>query len=289
MAVSRRDRSTRLLVIGLIVTSLLTITLDFRSGDGGPLATLGRISLEVISPLQEAVSKVFRPIGSFFTDITRVGSIKAENAQLKDQIEEMQSQQGQYQALLRENQELQGLIELQERHALETVGARVIAEGVSNFEWSMTIDKGSSDGIGVDMPVLGPEGLAGVVVRVGSSSSIVRLVIDPASSVSARLAVSGERGILRGQRDKLLFDLAEFAQPVEPGERVETSGMKSPGLESLFPPGIPVGEVSQVIPDESGLEREIFVRPVVDFSRLSVVSVVLAEQFDPADFLPDED
>ncbi|HEX9823666.1 MAG TPA: rod shape-determining protein MreC [Actinomycetota bacterium] len=289
MAVSRRDRGTRLLVIGLILASLVTITADFRGGKTGPLAALGDAALEIITPLQRAVSNVIRPIGSFFTDIFQVSSIKAENAELKRKLDEIQGEQELVQQLERENAEYELLLELEEAHALETVGARVIGGEFSNFEWTVTIDKGSSDGIGVDMPVLAPGGLAGRVVATTSSAALVELVIDPGSGVEVRLSKSGEHGLLIGHRDQpLLLDLIDIDTPVEPGEAVETSGRITPGLDRIFPPGILVGEVAEIIPDESGLDREILVRPIVDFSRLSVVSVVLAEQPDPDDFLPED-
>jgi rod shape-determining protein MreC len=272
VALYKRERSTRLLVIGLVLTSLITITLDFRGGDSGPLAVVGRLSLSVISPIQEGISKAARPIGSFFRDLGRLGSLKEENARLESQLEESRGQQSQFQELTAEVKELRQLLSLREQLGFETIGASVVSEIPSNFEAAVTIDRGSSDGIEVDMPVIAGSGLVGRVSRVTSSWSKVLLIIDPNSAVGARLAASREAGILTGQQERdLQLSLVDQETVVEPGEQVTTSG-----LGGIFPKGIPIGAVSRVAPTEGGLEKPIFVRPNVDFSRLSEVLVVLS-------------
>lgn len=272
MAIYRRERSTRLLVIALVLTSLIIITLDFRGGDQGPLAVVGRFSLNVISPLQDAVAKIFRPVGSFFVDLSRVGSLNAENERLRQQLEEVRGQQAAFQELEAEVKDLRETLRIRDRLAFETIGATIIGEVPSNFEASVTIDRGSADGVAMDMAVIAADGLVGRVVRVTANFSKVLLITDPNSSVAARLAASRESGILTGQRERdLRFSLVDPETPVAPGEQVVTSG-----LGGVFPGGIPVGVVSQVVPDETALEKQILVRPTVDFSRLSDVLVVLS-------------
>jgi len=274
MAIYKRERGTRLLVIGLVLASLMTITVDFRSGEAGPLGILGRLSLSVISPIQEGIATVFRPIGSFFTDLGRIGSLKEENARLKAQLEELQGQQGQLQELQGEVKTLRDTLGLRDRLGFRTTGADVISETPSNFEASITIDAGSTHGVALDMPVIAADGLVGRVVRVADKWSKVLLIIDPNSSVGVRLAASREAGLLTGQRaSDLRISLVDPETPVEPGEQVTTSG-----LGGVFPPGIPVGVVSHVVPDQGALEKQILVRPGVDFSRLAEVLVVLSNE-----------
>lgn len=270
MALYRRARSTRLLVIGLVVASLMTITLDFRGGQSGPLAGLGRTALGVVSPLQEAVSNVFRPVTDFIQGVTNIGSLRAENLSLKDQVRELSREQQEFLRLQREVRELKGILGLQERLQLATIGAEVIGEGPSNFEWSWVINRGTDDGVEVDTAVIGSEGLVGRVVRVTGSSAVVLLIIDPESAVGVRLASSGETGVLEGRRENdLLLGLVDPNTTVRPGEPVETSG-----LGGIFPAGIPVGVVSVASADEASLEKQVLVRPNVDFSRLPLVAVI---------------
>lgn len=272
MATYRRARTTRLLVVGLVLASLLTITLDFRGGETGPLAGLGRTALGVVSPLQEAVSNVFRPVADFIQGVTSIGSLRAENEGLRERIRELSRLQQEILTFRRENEELKKVLGLSERLQVATIGAKIIGEGPSNFEWSWVIDRGSNDGLQVDMPVIGPEGLVGRVVRVSGSSSVVLLIIDPESAVGVRLASSGETGVLVGRREHdLRLDLVDPDTTVRPGEPVETSG-----LGGVFPAGIPVGVVSVATADEASLVKQVLVRPNVDFSRFPLVAVVRA-------------
>jgi rod shape-determining protein MreC len=272
----RRVRSTRLLVVGLLLASLVIITVDSRGGQRGPLAAIGRTGAAIITPLQEGIATVFRPVGSFLSNVWRAGSLAEENRALREQIALLQRQQQEVLSLRRENESFQRLLGISESLEFETMGAVVLGEVPSNFEWGVFIDKGADDGVTVDMPVISGEGLVGRVVQVYPTSSQVMLIIDPDSAVAARLSASGERGVLLGQREEpLRFDFVDLETEVQPGETVETSGYQlQSGLEGLFPPGIPIGVVDRVDPDEANFTAGVFVRPNVDFSRLDFVLLV---------------
>ena len=250
----------------------MTITLDFRAGERGPLAVLGRGALTVVAPLQEAVAGIFRPIGAFFSTLANLGNLRRENEELRAQIARTHQDQAQFTNLRREFEELQRLLDLKQRYDLPTRGATVIGESVSNFEWAVIIDRGSSDGVTLDMPVIAADGLVGRVVKISPTSSKVMLISDPDSRVGVKLASSGERGLLVGGRgEELRLDLINPDTEVLPAEPVLTSGYQG----SLFPPGIPVGQVTRATTSEIELTRPVFVRPYVDFSRLSHVLLVL--------------
>ncbi|HEX2024871.1 MAG TPA: rod shape-determining protein MreC, partial [Actinomycetota bacterium] len=280
MAISqRRVRSTRLLVVGLLVASLVTITLDARGGREGPLATVGRLMGAVVGPLQEGVATVFRPIGSWVTNVFRAGSLAQENAALEEEIALIRRQLQESLSLRAENKMLHDLVGLRDRlqyTSADTVGAHVVAETPSNFEWSVTIDRGSLDGVTVDTPVMASQGLVGRVVEVYPTTSKVLLIIDPDSAVSARLAGSGERGIIEGQRDEpLRMELIDPETEVRPGEIVETSGYQlEEDLTGLYPSGIPIGVVDRVAPTEDDVRLEVWVRPNVDFSVIGPVLLI---------------
>jgi rod shape-determining protein MreC len=283
VATYRRARSTRLLLIGLLLASLVTITIDSRSGDRGPLAALGRIGLSIITPLQEGVSAAVRPIGSFFSNVLRAGSLRAENEQLQATIDQLRTQLQESSQLRQEHAELLRLVELQEEVGIEGFGARVVGEGPSNYEWTVVVDKGSADGVYEDMPVMSGAGLVGRVVRVARSGAQVMLITDPDSSVTARLE-NGELAQLQGNRDEdLRFSLVDPEAEVQPGEIVVTSGYSLGGTQvGVYPPGIPIGEVSVVENDPADLERVVYVRPFVDFTRLDLVLMVQWERPDLA-------
>ena len=280
MALRSRARSTRVLVVALVSISLVTITVDYREGTDGPLASLGDGALAVVSPLQEAVSKVTHPIGNFFSTLLRLPSIRRDRDVLRERVDTLETQLAEGRADQARLAELEALVGVQASlgFRIETTGAQVIANGVSNFEWTITIDKGSSDGIHENMPVVASAGLVGHVVNVGTSSSVVQLIIDPDSSVAGRLDVSRQTGLLSGEGPAdLQMSLVEPTVEVEPDEHVVTAGYRIAGVaESLYPPNVLVGTVSRVLDEDSATEKFLTVRPAVDFSSLSLVLVVLS-------------
>jgi rod shape-determining protein MreC len=126
--------------------------------------------------------------------------------------------------------------------------------------------------------VVSSAGLVGHVVRVGTSSSVVQLLIDPDSSVAGRLDVSRQTGLLSGSGPSdLQMSLVDPTVDVAPDEHVVTAGYRIAGVaESLYPPNILIGTVSRVLDEDSATEKLLTVRPAVDFSSLSLVLVVLS-------------
>ena len=281
MALPSRARSARLVVVTLVSISLVTITLDYRQGDSGPLAAMGDVALAVISPLQEAVSKVTKPIGNFFSTLVRLPSIRHDNEELRGRVSELETEIATTTDVSARLNELEALLGLRESlgPGLSTTGAQVIANGVSNFEWTITIDKGSSDGLAEGMPVVAAAGLVGRVMQVAPDSAVVLLILDPDSFVAGRLDVSRTTGLVSGEAEHdLRMGLVDTDTEVQPGEQVVTAGYQIPGIaEGVFPPGILIGSVSRVLPNEADLEKFITIRPAVDFSALDVVLVVLSD------------
>src|SRR5687768_15036605 len=115
MAITHRPiRSTRLLVFGLLLASLVTITVDARGGERGPLAVIGRGIGAVVGPLQEGVAAVFRPIGSFVTNVFRAGDLADQNRALQEEIAELRSTLQDTLGQRREIEVLRGILDLAE-------------------------------------------------------------------------------------------------------------------------------------------------------------------------------
>jgi rod shape-determining protein MreC len=280
VAVRSRARSTRLLVVALVSVSLVTITIDYREGDDGPLASAGNAALAVVSPLQEVVSKVTHPIGNFFSTLFRLPSIRHERDVLRERVDALEAELAETRADQTRLADTEALLGLQSSlgPGVETTAAQVIANGVSNFEWTIEIDKGSSDGIAPDMPVVASSGLVGHIVQVAPNSSRVQLIIDPDSFVAGRLDVSRQTGLISGAGNQdLELSLIESTAEVDPDERVVTAGYRIRDVaESLYPPNVLIGTVSRVLEEDAATEKFVTVRPAVDFSSLSLVLVVLS-------------
>jgi rod shape-determining protein MreC len=263
-----------LLVITLITVSLVTITIDYKEGASGPLAQIGRGALTIIGPMQEAVSKVFRPVSRFFSSLADLPSLRDQNEELRRELAAAKTQVeggASYRILVNE---LEKLIQIKSTllSNQKTTGANVIGSGVTNFEWTITIDKGSSDGVKKDDAIVAGNGLVGHVIQVTPGWSQIQLIVDPDSSVAARLIVSRQAGILQGRGASSMF-LATIpaGTPVTQNEGVETAGYQN----GLYPPGVPIGTVSSVQHTPGELTENVFVHPYVDFSTLDYVLVVL--------------
>jgi rod shape-determining protein MreC len=278
MALRSRPRSTRLLVVTLVSVSLLTITLDYKEGDSGPLAGLGRTALSIVAPLQESVTRITRPIGNFFSAVTQLPSLRDQNEQLQDQIDQLRNHAALTQSQINQLEALKTELGLKQSLDPPSTGALVIASSVDNSEWTVEINKGSSDGIRENMPVFSGTALMGHISRVATNASMVRLIIDPNSKVPARLDEANTTGLLVGQGEEDLKMLGvPPATKVSVGDTVVTSGYRLEGQPTgIDPPGRVIGTVSHVGGGGSALEKDITVRPAVNFSTLDYVLVVLS-------------
>ena len=266
-----------MLVVSLVLLSLSTITVDYRSGRSGPFETIDREVLTVVGAFQGAVRRAVHPVGRFFGGLARLNSLQEENARLKERLRQMEQERLQVTSVERQVKELSQLLDVKGQLGIKGgVTARVVGESLSNFEWSITVDAGSADGVRDNMPVLAGDGLVGHVVQVAPNTSQVQLIIDPDSWVAARLASSGETGVVRGQtadRD-LIMDLVPTDARVFPNEQVLTAGYSLGSRKGLYPPDIVIGNASHVYTKPGTLTKTISVRPAVDFSALEFVLIV---------------
>lgn len=287
MAIRQRSRSARLLVVSLVAASLAIITVDYRAGEEGPLAAAGRATSSALAPMQRAVSNVVQPVSNFFSSLAKLPSLSRHNGELQRQVDDLKTAQQENQELSRRIESLEQLLGLQSVTS-HTIAARVIASGVSNFEWSITIDRGSADGIQEDMPVVtgasdGPR-LVGRVIRVTPISSVVQLIIDREFAVAGKLSTSQEAGLVmgRGENDLRIGHLRPGIQvsETEP-ESVFTLGYEVNGQRGLYPPGILIGTVSRAFSEPDSVESSVTIRPAVDFSTLQYVLVIARDRTRP--------
>ena len=287
MVTRSRPRSTRLLVIALVSISLAIITLDYREGDAGPLAEAGRWTQTVMAPLQQGVSTVTRPIGDFFSGLAHLPSLERDNADLRGQVADLQTQiagAGDIQDRLRT---LEDLLHLKQTLDPTGIPAVVIANGVSNFEWTITISAGSDDGVAVGQPVVAGSAtsprLVGRVVTVTPVSADVQLLIDQNFAAAGRLSTTRATGLVRGrgEQDPRMDGIPQDTQiPLDGDQPVQvfTVSYEINGQHGLYPPGILIGEVASVIQSTNALETAVTVRPAVDFSALEYVLVYKTDQ-----------
>ena len=179
MALTRRGGRSRVTLVFLVLLSITLITLDFR-GDSGVIDTIRDGATDALAPVRNVADGAFSPFSDAVHGITGYGDLEDENARLEARIDELEGAAAQDEAGQRELKEALDLLGVDFIGDIPTVAARVVGAPVSNFEQTIELDKGSSDGIAVDMPVVSGDGLVGRVVQVSRSRAMVHPVVDSA-------------------------------------------------------------------------------------------------------------
>lgn len=273
MALTRRTARPRFTLLFLVLSSATVITLDQRGDSSAVIEGVRDGAGDVLAPVREAAGDVLDPVGDALSGLTGYGDLEAENEALRQRLAELEGSDLAGEAAADERDALQELLGLEGVGDITSVGARVVSVPISNFEQTIELDKGSTDGVVEDMPVVTGTGLVGQVVSVSRHRATVRLLTDPAASVGVRLERSLDVGIAEGDGPgrPLGVSLVETASDVRPGELVRTSGLEG----AVFPGGIPVGRVVERSAGAGDLEQRVELEPIVDLEHLAVVRILL--------------
>jgi rod shape-determining protein MreC len=280
---SRPDRTT-VLFIGLVVISFVLTTYDVQTAQVGQIGTALRNGAEfVFAPVQQVASSVTRPVVGFVDGVANLASLREQNEDLRDQVAALEQQVADGESVAAELEELQKINNLVTPSGIDTVTARVYGVGPSGFDNIRGIDKGSSDGIGVGMPVVDEQGLVGRIDTVFTDSARVRLVTDPTVKIGVRVVRTNETGWVtgRGTGDPIL-EMFEADQTVSVGDRVVTEGGR-------FPAGLVVGTVAEGARSEAGFALRTTLEPIVDVGRLDFVKVLVETRQDELIDEPDDE
>jgi rod shape-determining protein MreC len=269
----RRLFENKVFIISLVVV-LLFVLAALTAGEDSKLNVVRNILSVPLNPLQKGIKTAGDKIKdtiNFFRDVRKA---REENIELKRKLSEAERELEKVYRLEKENENLKKLLSFKEQFAQEMVGCNVTSKDPGNWYEIFTIDRGSKDGISVNDPVINANGLVGRVSRVDLLSSKVVSIIDTESSVSARLSKSRDLVILRGDAQLRTEGLCrlDYIPPdveVSVGDKVETSGMSS-----LYPKGVIIGEIIQVVKNEGQFDYYAIVKPAVDFRRLEEVAVI---------------
>lgn len=228
----------------------------------------------VMTPMQKGLNSVGQWISDITDNFETLKSVRQENELLKSQIEALREENSRLNLERNELEQLRMIYELDQTYAYPKVAAQVIAKDASNFFCTFTINKGSKDGMEVDMNVISEGGLVGIITAVTENTSIVRSIIDDFSNVSAMVAVTSDfcnvSGDLTLINDGLLHinGLSKDAS-VEEGYAIVTSH-----ISSKYLPGILIGYVYDIEADPNNLTKSGHVTPIVNFEHIEYVLVI---------------
>ncbi len=276
-------RRRRAVLAVLVVLSLLLLTAYFGEAPGGRLHAVQRDFLTVISPIQNGANKALKPVRDLFGWVHDTVHAKTQRDELLKQVDKLRGELIANQSEKRSYRQLLGIYHLDNRLSVKDyrpVAATVVGKSPNIWYATVVIDKGESAGVHVNDPVINGEGLVGKVAQVASDGAQISLITDSTMGVSARIGTSNATGIVQpkvGDPNDLLLQYLPANTQANPGEYVVTSGTVSPGPdESLYPPGIPIGQVTSV--NEESAYKSVNVRPAANLHNLDVVQVLTAAQ-----------
>jgi rod shape-determining protein MreC len=283
----RRRRAALAVFVAL---SIAILTAYFGESGGGFFHALQRGAQEAFAPIESGASRALKPVRDFFGWAGDTIDAKDQNKELKEEVERLRAELADAQTSRRDARQLRGLVGLHRQEGFprgtRPVAARVIARSPTVWFSSLKIDKGSGDGIRLNQPVIAAAtntsgsavgGLAGKITRVTGGTAEVTLITDESSGVAAQVMPAGASGVVKpevGNPRDLLLDFVEGGRRVTEGTIVVTSGFKASRVESLFPRGIPIGEVTKVDLDEVELYQRVHIRPYADLRRIDIVQVL---------------
>lgn len=268
-------RSIQSIVLALVIIGLIVLAL------GGYLTPLTRVALEPLVSAQTWLSSRFMVIQNLVTSPQDIARLRQRNAELEAEVSDLQAEIIDLKQQLTETRILSALVDFARMHPENRyLAVSVIGRDPSPFAKYVIINRGSDDGLRRGMPVVTAQGLVGRITAITANAGRVQLITDPASSVNVVLEGSGAQAVLNGSlTGELTLDMIPQSAEIQVGELVLTSG-----LGGNYPPDLLIGQVTSVRSRETDLFQSAAVQPIVDFSRLEILLVIV--NFQPIDIEP---
>lgn len=261
-----------LLTVTMICIAMITLTFTTNISIG-PLKT---ISGYVFIPVQNGINQ----IGVFFSQRTgqfkTLKELQEENEKLQEQVDELTVENNTLQQDKYELDRLRELMELSEKYSdYNTVAARIIGKDPGNWFNTFVIDKGSDDGLAVDMNIMASGGLVGIIIDIGSDWATVRSIIDDSSNVSCMVLATSDRCIVSGDLQLMNDGVISFSKLSDTDNNVNAgSKIVTSNVSAKYLPGILVGYIKDIQTDSNNLTKSGTITPVVDFEHLQEVLVI---------------
>jgi rod shape-determining protein MreC len=258
-------------VIGVAVQVRRPLPKEHAQPDAGGVRLIRYWAVSLVSPPERLLHWIGSGVLGVWDNYIDLIHVKQQNQDLQSELKRLRIEEGGISEDARQGQRLQQLLAFKERYIYKTLPAQII--GTSGIDQSriLYIDKGSKDGVAVDMPVITPDGIVGRVREVFPHTCQVLEISDPTSGAGVILADTRIRGILRGNalgQPQVVGVMPD--DRIKPGERVVTSGG-----DQIYPRGLAVGVVDHVVVDpERDPLIDVVIHPAANLSRLEEVLVV---------------
>jgi rod shape-determining protein MreC len=256
------------LFLAVVIGHIVLISAQVNARTGVPI--LETVTFGAFAEVQRATSAVVNGVRGVWTGYVDLRNVHRENDALRQELTNAQIEIQRQRALADRTRSLEQILGLSNSTELQTSAAQIIGAAATPDFRTVTIDKGTSQGLRTDMAVLSPKGVVGRVVSAGPRASRVQLLVDRNAAAGALIERSRAQGVVVGAGDELLrLEYVSETSDVAKGDIVVTSG-----IDGIYPKGFVIGEVATV--EKTGVAfRTIGIRPAVDFSALEDVLVVL--------------
>lgn len=268
----RKSKKTR--IIGVIIAIVILIITVMISNIKINDVTYVENGLGVlVMPIQNGLTYLKNWLSGNNSFFTNINNLQEENEKLKQKNSELEQSLRELEIIKSENNTLKEYVNLKDKYAeYETIPAYIINKDISNYSETMIINVGSKDGIEVNMPVISDQGLVGYILSVTETTSKVQTIIDTASTTSCVITTSRDMMVARGtlsENSSLKATFIPTEATILEGDKVETSG-----LGGIYPKGIHIGTIKQVVNTKNITDRYAIIETAVDFSKLETVLVI---------------
>jgi len=269
-------RMTPWLVIVLLLGNFMLMAFDAREITSGQ--RIIRVwSHAVADFVQSPVTSVTSGISNYFSSISNLRSAQSENDLLKQRVQELELETRGKDDLASENDRLKALLNLKETSKYKVLTAQIIGRDPSVWFDSSIINRGSLDGVKLNMPVVTDGGLIGRVTAVGPLTAQFDLITRDKSGVGGVVGELGSSGILgvvagTSKRDLIEMKYVSGSADIQAGQMVYTTGQ-----DGIYPPGLKIGEIVEVRTGSATVPHEIFIRPSAGINSVKEVGVLLYE------------
>ena len=262
-------------VILLIITILLVVGMIFSMNRSYETTTTDNLIIKITMPVQKFFAGIAEGVRGFFSHFGDTASLKQENEELKAEIKQLESQNQRIQTYKEENERLRGMLDLKDSYKdFDLVAANVTGRDSSTWFLSLTIDKGTDDGLKMADTVVTPDGLVGHITDIGNNWAMVTTILDSQSTVAVMVERTEDFATVDGDIDLSGQGLCKMTyiskdSTVTVGDIVKTSG-----LGGVYPKGINVGKITKIHPENKGVSQYAEVEPSVDFDKVYEVFVI---------------
>ena len=262
-----KHRPFSLLIFFISISFFLII---FQGSKGKRSNTVVETVMAVFSPLQKLTLNIARGTRCIWSDYIALVNVRQENRDLKNKIEILKNLNNEYIEAVQANKRLRKLLNFQKKIGELTISSEIIGKDSTNWCKNILLDKGSEDGISINMPVVTYNGVVGKIHEVTNHTAKVLLINDINSSIAVLIQRNRAEGILIGKgKDYCTIKYLRRDVEVKKGDRVITSGMGG-----VFPKGLIVGTVNKIQKKNYGLFQYAEVIPEANISKLEEVFII---------------